>query len=483
MIYGASTVVSRLLNYFLTPFYLYFLKGAADYGVMSYFFSITAFVMVLLTFGMETTFFRFIHKEKDKPVAGTAFIFHLIISVLFLLIGSIWYPEMASLLDRSDHNSYLLLVILILGVDTLSTIPFALLRAEERPMRYGLIKTVNVLSNITFNLFFFLGCPWLIKHGIADSFISAIYDPEWLVGYAFLAGLFSSLISLMMLFPQILTMRFEFDVALWKKMMLFAWPIAIGGLAYVTNELSDRLFLSYLLPKEIADAQLGIYAAVYKLAILMNIIIQGYRFGAEPFFFKMADQKDAKKQYAWMMKVLVIVLSFTFLIIAQFVDLLKKPFLQKEEYFAGTEVVPILLLAILFSGIYYNLSVWYKVTDRTKFGAYFSIIGALVTVGINWYYIPVYGYIASAWATLACYFIMLVMSYLFSRKFYIIPYDYKRILTYIFGAIGLYLFSTLVQDQYFMVRITSVLVFIGLTYFLEKETFHHFITAICKRSK
>ncbi len=483
MIYGASTVLSRLLNYFLTPFYLHFLKGSADYGVMSYFFSITAFVLVLLTYGMETTFFRFLHKNKGKAVASTAFLSHLVTTLLFLLIGLIWYPEIAGILDRSSYSSYFLLIIIILGLDTLSTIPFAVLRAEERPMRYGLIKTVNVISNISFNLFFFLACPWMIKEGISVTFIESIYNPDWLVGYAFLANVFASAISLMMLAPQWLGIKLKFDFQLWKKMMLFAWPIAIGGLAYVTNELSDRLFLSYLLPKDIADSQLGIYSAVYKLAILMNIIIQGYRFGAEPFFFKMAKEKDAKEQYAWMMKILVIVLSFTFLLVTQYVDLLKEPFLRKEEYFEGVKVVPILLLAILCSGIYYNLSVWYKVTDKTKFGAYFSILGALITIGLNWCYIPIYGYVASAWATLVCYFVMLVTSYLFSRKFYPIPYDYKRILTYIFGAIGLYLFSALIEDQYYIVNTCSVLIYIGLIYFLEKETIHNFITAICKRSK
>ncbi len=481
MIYGASTVISRLLNYILTPFYLQFLKGASDYGVMSYFFSITAFLMVLLSYGMETTFFRFIHKDKDKPIAGTAFISHLVTSVLFLVLGLIWHTEIANLLDRSAYSSYFILIILILGIDALSTIPFAILRAEERPLRYGLIKTVNVICNIGFNLFFFLGCPWMIKEGIAVTFIQSIYNPDWLVGYAFLANVFASAISLIMLSPQIFKIQFKFDFDLWKKMMLFAWPIAIGGLAYVTNELSDRLFLTYLLPKGIADFQLGVYSAVYKLAIVLNIIIQGYRFGAEPFFFKMASQKDAKEQYAWMMKVLVIVLCFVFLGVTQYLELLKWPFLRKEEYFVGIKVVPILLVAILCSGIYYNLSVWYKVTDKTKFGAYFSGLGALVTIAINWYYVPIYGYVASAWATLACYFVMLMVSYLFSRKFYRIPYDYKRILTYIFGALGLYLFSSYIKDQYFLVNTGMMLIYIGLVYFLEKDTFHQLISVACKK--
>ncbi len=483
IIYGASTVISRLLNFFLTPLYLAVLNESADFGVMSYFFSIAGFVAVLVSYGFETAFFRYIHKERDKPVAGTAFLSLLFSSLIFLIIGAFWYPELATMLDRAEFSDYLLLIIIILGIDTISTIPFAILRAQERPLRYGMIKTVNVVINVAFNLFFFLACPWLIKNGYGDSFISTWYDSNWLVGYAFLSNIFASLISLILLVPQIVKINFKFDFNLWKKMMLFAWPIAIGGLAYVTNEMSDRLFLSYLLPKEIADSELGIYSAVYKMAIIMNIIIQGYRFGAEPFFYKMAAQKNAKEQYAWMMKVMVMVLGFAFLVVAQYMELFKWVFLRKEEYFVGLKVVPILLLAILFSGMYYNLSVWYKVTDRTKFGAYFSILGALVTIAINWIYIPKYGYMASAWATLACYFTMLIVSYLFSRNFYRIPYDYKRILTYIFGALGLYLFSSLLEDQYYIVSTISVLIYIGLIYILEKETFHKFITAVCKRSK
>lgn len=475
-IYGASTVISRLLNFFLTPFYLEFLKGSSDFGVMSYFFSITAFALVVLTYGFETTFFRYIHKEKDKPVAGTAFISHLGTSILFLIIGLCFYPEIAGFLDRSQYSSYLLLVVLILGLDTLTTIPFSILRAEERPVRYGLIKIVNVLVNISFNVFFFLVCPWMLENDIAEPYIDLIYDENWLVGYAFLSNVFASASSLLLLSPEIIKIKFQFDFSLWKRMLAFAWPIAIGGLAYVTNEVSDRLFLSYLLPKDIADAELGVYSAVYRMAIIMNIIVQGYRFGAEPFFFKVASGTNAKEQYAWMMKIMVIVLGLTFLAVTQYTDLLKETFLRKPEYYAGIKVVPILLLAIFCSGMYYNLSVWYKVTDRTKFGAYFSIAGGLITILINVLFIPEYGYVASAWATFVCYFSMLIMSYLFSKRFYPIPFDYKRILTYIFSSIGLYLFSSVIQDEYYLINTAALIVYIGLIYVLERDTVRKFFS-------
>ena len=468
-IYGLSSVIGRILNFLLVPLYTG-IFAPEEYGVLSELMVVVAFAMVVLTYGFETAFFHFTNKENDsEKVISTGFISLLTSSILFLFIASNHSQNIANLLHVPEHPNFINWLVWILVLDVLTTLPFAKLRVHDRAWRFAFIRLTNITVNIGLNLFFYLLCPYLLKQEIALEIINGIYDPNVGIGYIFISNLIASSVMLILLSPEIFKLKVFLRLSNLEKndkiwLSSFNW----SGLAYVTNEMVDRLLLEYLLPADTATAQVGIYSACYKVAIFMSLFIQAFRYGAEPFFFAQAQKKDAKEQYKIVMRYFIAFTAFIFLSINLFIDIIKH-FIQDEAYHAGLDVVPILLLANLFLGMYYNLSVWYKVSEKTRFGAYLSVAGAAITIGLNMLLIPTMSYMGSAWATLICYASMCVMSYVFSRRHYPISYNWKYISFYMISALSLFYIWTLWHDDHFIMSSLFCIIYIFSVVVLEKR--------------
>lgn len=438
-IYGASSIVARFLNYLLVPLYTYSF-AAAEYGVVSEFYAYAGFFAVLLLFGFETGYFRF--RDKNSPqhdrTYSTALIFVLLANLGFLALILLLSAPLSAALHYADHPEYIWWLASILAMDAVAAIAFARLRAEERALRFVSIKIAEILMTVGFSLLFIVWCPKLYAAD-PNSWVSLIYDPEIGVGYIFIANLIASVFKFILLLPQLRGLAWGFDRELFARMWRYSLPMVVIGFAGVINEMLDRALLKYLLPYDLQTnmAQLGIYSACYKLSILMSLFIQAFRYAAEPFFFAYADKSDARQIYADVLKYFVIFCVGIFLLVTLYIDLFK--YFIGAEYRAGLNVVPILLLANLCLGIYVNLSIWYKLTDRTLMGAWVAIAGALLTVGLNLWWIPILGYEGSAWATLACYGSMALVSYLLGQRYYPVAYERKRILGYIALGVVIYL--------------------------------------------
>jgi O-antigen/teichoic acid export membrane protein len=473
-VYGLSSILGRILGYLLVPLYTSVLVNSA-YGSVVELYSYIALTLIILTYGMETAFFRFAESTgKPKTVYSTAFISILISSLLFLLIVFISKQGISEILRYTQKPEYIVYLALILFFDSINTIPFANLRLENKAVRFVSIKLTGIFVNIALNLFFILFVPWFISHYADNSlthWISSWYMSENKVDYIFISNVVSSGLMTLMFMPQWFKIKLIFDVEIWKQMLIYALPLLVFGLAGAINEVIDRVLLKYLLPENIALAQVGIYGAVYKISILMTIFIQAYRYAAEPFFFAHEKHKDAKEMYANMMKYFVMVTSAIFLGTMLYMDIIIH-FIGKD-YRSGAPVIPILLLANLFLGIYYNLSVWYKLTNKTKFGAYISIFGALVTLSLNFYWIPRIGYTGSAWATFICYGSMMLISYVIGRKYYPIPYNIGKILFYLSLSVAFYFISLEFNIDNQAMKLTAntgvFILFVSILLFLERK--------------
>ncbi len=438
-IYGISSIFGRFLNYLLVPLYTYYFS-AAEYGVVSEFYAYAGFFSVLLLFGFETGYFRFRDKEHTgKDVAySTALIFVVLVNLGFFLTILLVNTRLSAALNYANHPEYVLCFTLILILDAIASIPFARLRAEDRAFRFAGIKLIEILTTVLLSLFFIIYCPKVYAEN-PQSWIALIYFPAIGIGYIFIANLIASIFKFLLLAPQLKGLAWGFDRQLFGRMIRYSLPMVVIGFAGIINEMLDRALLKYLLPYDPQTnmKMLGIYSACYKLSILMTLFIQAFRYAAEPFFFAYSDKSDARTIYAKVLKFFVIFCVFIFLLVTLFIDFFK--YFLGDEFRAGLEVVPILLLANLFLGIYVNLSIWYKLTDRTLMGAFVSLAGAGLTIALNVWWIPVYGYVGSAWATLACYAGMAIVSYLLGRHYYPVAYDVKRVLAYITLGVGLYI--------------------------------------------
>ena len=436
-IYGLPTIAGRLLNVLLVPLYTR-LFPTSEYGVVSELYAYVSFLFVLLTYGMETAFFRFAQDKENKgPVYSTALISLISTSAVFVLLATIFSSDIAGTLGYSNHREYIIWFALILGFDAVSSIPFANLRQENKAIKFAWIKSSWIIINIGLNLFFILLCPYILSHSnnpALTGIISFVYNPATGVGYIFISNLIASAVTLLLLGADMLKIQFNFNALLLKKMLKYAWPLLLFSFAGIINETFDRIILKHLLPVSSNPmAQLGIYGACYKISILMTLFIQTYRYAAEPFFFNKAGASDARELYSKMMTYFVIVCALIFVGVMMYIDLVM--YFVGKEYRVGAPVVPILLMANLCLGVFYNLSVWFKLTDRTIYGAFISIFGAAVTLALNFLLIPVMGIMGAAWATLICYASMMVVSYLIGQSFYKIKYDLPRILGYLGLAI------------------------------------------------
>ena len=465
-IYGLATVVPKMLSFLLVRLHTdkAVLENVADYGDVSLIFAYFVLFNVLLAYGMETAFFRFLNSEqKKKSVLSTSAISLVLTSILVLVIGY-FFRDQVSRITHIDTD-YIVLVLWILFFDALVIIPFAYLRAMGKPIKYTVLKLLNVVLNLGLNVVLLL---FLKSWAESSTFWTTFYRPNFEVHYIFIANLVASGVTFLTLISFYFKLNYNFDAKLWKQMLRYAFPVLIAGIAFSINETFDRILLERLLPDNLAKDAIGTYSACYKLALFMMLFATAYRLGIEPFFFSNAKAKDAKANYAKILEFFVIFGALILLTVVVFVDILKLILIPNEAYWEAMTVVPILLLAYLFLGVYHNLSVWYKITDRTKFGAYISIFGALITLLINTIFIPKFGYMASAIATLFAYTAMALTSYILGKKYYSIPYNLEKMglylaLSIIFSALSFYLF----REQYF-VGILFILILMAAIWVKEK---------------
>lgn len=464
IIYGIAAVLPRVINFLLVRVHTDALP-ANDYAVNSDFYIWTALFAVLLTFGMETAFFRFYNTEKNKDaIVSTSFISMLITVIVFVIAIALFFDFFQTFFDFENNPLRLKLFVGILALDTIAMIPFAYLRVSNRPIKYAAIKLINVAVIVIINLLFLKFIPEFIEQGKS---LPAIIQDGYLefdkVNYIFIANIFGSGISLLMLLPYLMKFKFDFDFNLLKKIMVYSWPIMVAGLAYVINENLDK----FLIKRMIGDTEMGIYSACYKLAIFMNLYIMAFRLGAEPFFFNNASKTNAKETYAKIMNYFVIVGALVLIAIVAYIDVLKH--FINPNYWGALVIVPIVLLANLFLGIYYNLGIWYKLTDKTIYGMYFSIFGAVITIVLNVWLIPLIGIMASAYATLLAYGSMAIISYLVGKKYYPVNYNLKKILIYLITSIAICIISFNFFRGNFLISTLFVLLFSGVIYLNERK--------------
>ncbi|HET9744857.1 MAG TPA: oligosaccharide flippase family protein [Chitinophagaceae bacterium] len=437
--YGLSSIFGRFLNYLLTPI-LATIFASAEYGKITTLFTIAAFLNIIYTYGLETSYFRFSSLQAEPKVYNTSSSSIIVTTLVFTGVLWIFTNDIAAFLEMPGHPEYILWVILIVALDTLCVMPFAKLRYTGRPRKFAFIKILNIIINVGLVIFFLIVCKNDYEKN-AKSFFASLYDPKIGLGYVIIANLIASGVTLLLLAKEFFQFKFKPDAGFWKEMMRYSWPLIIVGFGGMINETIDRIMLLKFYPgtTEQAFSQSGIYSANYKLAVLIVLFIQAFRMGAEPFFFKQSTSENAQRVYARVMKFFVIACCFCFLAVVLFLDIWKY-FMgtRHPEYYTGLKVVPVLMVAKIFLGVYYNLSVWYKLTNRNLTGAWITLGGALITILFNWIFIPIWGYMACAIATVLCYGFMMVTSYFLGQKHYRIPYAWKKLLTYIIVCIILF---------------------------------------------
>ncbi|MFS4455272.1 lipopolysaccharide biosynthesis protein [Maribacter sp. 2304DJ31-5] len=463
-VYGLATVLPRMLNVILVPIYTEVMPPGS-YGQVIIIFSYFAIFNVFLAYGMETAFFRFYKEANNRKKVVTTALISILGSTLFFLIFGLWFRTgIAGLLKIPLEYMGYFMGILVL--DALVIIPFAWLRANEKPKRYAMVKILNVIINLGLNVFFLLILPGLAQSSSA-GFFAWIYKSNFEISYILISNLIASAVTLFLMFRVYVRRPYVFDIVIWNRMIRYAVPVMIAGIAFTINEVLDKIMLERLLPADIASAEVGKYGACIKLAVFMTLFATAFRMGIEPFFFNHSDSKNPQKAYAQITNYFVVLGSIILLAVVVFADVLKLLFVRNEAYWEAMSVVPIILLASFFLGIYHNLSVWYKVTDRTKFGAYISLIGAILTIIINLALIQYFGYVASAVATLAAYGSMMLLSFYFGRMYYPIPYNFRKIIFYLgisilFSTVSFYIF-----DRNLLIGVSLLLIFLGLVYKLE----------------
>ncbi|WP_378186008.1 lipopolysaccharide biosynthesis protein [Aquimarina sp. W85] len=461
-VYGLATVLPRMLSFILVPLYTDILP-ADEYGKISFVFSYIVMFNVLLAYGMETAFFRFFNTASNKKrVTSTSTLSIAISSFVIIAVGFVFKATIALWLQIKLE--YFELVLWILLLDALVIIPFAWLRATEQSLRYAILKIVNVFVNLGLNIILLLYISDLANH---FSMLEVFVIENFEINYIFISNLIASALTLAMLLPFYFKINYNFDTELWKRMLRYGLPILIAGIAFSINETFDRILLKYLLPDNVAETAIGVYSACYKLALFMTLFATAFRLGIEPFFFKHATHQEAPKTFALITKYFVILGSLIMLSVIVFLPLLKILIVRDPSYWEALKIVPLILFANFCLGIYHNLSVWYKITDKTKFGAYISILGALITIVINFIFIPTLSYLASAIATLVAYGSMMFLSYFFGKKYYPIPYDIPRISFYLVLSIILCILSFYIFDSNYFITIPLLLLFLVVLYVFE----------------
>ncbi len=425
-IYGLSSIIGKFLNWLLVPLYTYVLAQQADYGIVTNLYAWTALLLVILTYGMETGFFRFANDAETNPttVYRTAMASVGTTSLLFALLCWIFRGTIAALLGYADHQEFVGLLAIVVAMDAFACIPFSFLRYQKKAIRFAVLKLLFVILNIALNIFFLVLCPRWQGSVLIDSW----YDPGYGVGYVFVANILATGIQTLCLLPEVLAggrTEHNFSWDLLKRMLRYSLPLLVLGVCGIMNQTLDRILFPFLYPGDDAQAQLGIYGACFKVAMVMMMFTQAFRYAYEPFVFAKQKEKDALGAYADAMKYYVYFSYLIMLGMVVYLDLLK--YLIAPSYWDGLRVVPVVLWTYIFQGIYFNLSFWYKLTDKTQWGAWFSFLGMLITLGLQVVLVPKYGYMASAASSLVCYFVIMILSYVVGRRYLAIPYDMKRI--------------------------------------------------------
>lgn len=450
-IYGVSSIVGRVLSYLLVSIYTAHF-AAAEYGIVTGLYAYVSFLNVVFTYGLETTFFRFANRAgEDRRELYNRTLSLLLLSSggLTLLLALLARPLLALLHLPPGHEEYAVWVALILGLDAVAALPFARLRLENKARKFAFIRLANIGLYIGLNLFFVVLCPDVV-HSAAGSFlanlkplVAAVYNPSLGVGYVFLSNLIASALTLILLGRELLAFRFRWpQLPFLRPLLAYALPLMLMGLAGTVNETLDRILLPAWLPNNFYPglsrlAAVGVYGACYKLSIFMSLVTQAFRYAAEPFFFSQSTEKNSPATFALVLKWFTLCCAFIFVSISLNLSWIGPLFLRRPEYRAGLNVVPILLLANLFLGVYYNLSVWFKLTDKTYFGTYIGAAGAVLTIALNFILIPIMGYLGSAWATLACYFMMAALCWWLGERHFPVPYPVRRLLLWLLAAVGL----------------------------------------------
>ena len=471
--YGLSSIAARFISYLLTPYLTYKLTEVA-YGENSIVYAFIPFLNVLVTHGMETAYFRFGSKENEEKIYNTSALSMIIVTGILIAGLITWGDSLTQLLQITSHPHYIHLMSAVVGLDALATIPFSRLRLQGKPKKFAFIKVGGILINIIATFALISSLPqYAITH--PESWITKMYQPGWEVGYILVAGIIQNIFVLLLLQKEVRALRFSFDFKLWGEMMLYALPLIIVGFGGMINETLDRLMLGWWAPGGSVDANkalVGIYSACYKLAILITLSIQAFRMGAEPFFFKQAQSDNAPKTYARVMKFFVITLCIMFLGVVLYLDIWKE-FIRNPNMYVGLKVVPILLIANMFLGVYYNLSIWYKLSNKTMSGAWITLLGALITIIINYLAIPYFGYMASAWATFFCYGTMMVVSFQWGQKVYPVPYATKKLIAYFIITLIVYGINSLLhlvsQNQPFNYLFATLLLFAFIAFVARIE--------------
>jgi len=476
-IYGLSTIIARLINFVLTPLFVRQFPTTV-YGVFTQLYGWAAMINAVLAFGMETTFFRYLekHEGNKQKVLNNSFVVTLFTSALFLLTVFLFSTPIATWLNNgqqnNDYTKYVRYFAIILTADALAVIPFAQLRAQGRPIRFGTLKLINVCTLLLVNLLFLFGIPWLLRHVPAVSGYFTWYRQEWL-GYVFIANIVASGLTLLLLTPEIRTIRLRVERKLLLDMLSYSFPILVANISFIINEYLDKIAIPLLLPGEKGKMDNGIYGAVSKIAVFLSIAIQAFRLGAEPFFFSYAKNENARKVYATIMDYFIMATVLAMVAISANIEWLKYFIKGKDTeqalYWSGLHIVPILLLGYVLLGIYMNLSVWYKLTDQTRFGLYISGVGAVVTLVLNLIFIPRYSYEGAVWVTVLAYGSMVILSYVWGQRHYPIPYRVGKNLAYIgVGVVICWLVFT-VFDRHVIIGNLLFLAFAGTTFFLERK--------------
>lgn len=484
-LYGLPSIVGRFLNYLLVILYTAVMPASSgEYGVVTNLYAYTALILVILTFGMETTLFRFANKQDENPmqVYSTALITVGSLSLGFLALVMAFLTPLSQSLGYAAHPEYIAVMALIVAIDSFACIPFVYLRYQQKAKKFACLKMLNIIVNITLNLLVFLVCPKV--NATHPELISWFYDPDYLAGYVFAINLITSLVTLLLLFREwmpggrfrasdgtVSTFRYTWDGALFHRMFRYSYPVLILGVAGILNQTLDKIIYKFLIPGIEGEQQLGIYGACFRIAMIMAMFTQAFRFAYEPIIFnKSKDKHDVVQTNALGMKYFITVSLLGFLAVMAWIDILKVIIIRDPAYWQGLEVVPIVMAAEIMMGIYFNLSFWYKLIDQTLWGALFSILGCIVLCAVNLIFVPRYGYIACAWGGFAGYATCMLISYFVGQKKNPIPYDLHSIAQYTILAIVLYvLMEILPVEGAWGIAVKTLLLLIYLVYFVYRE--------------
>lgn len=468
-LYGISSIVGRFLNYLLVP--LYTIKITAEsggYGVVTNVYAYTALLLTLLTFGMETTLFRFSTKEGEdsRKVYGTTLWLVTIVAAIFAVLSLVFNAPISTFMGYADHPEYIACMTTIVSIDAVQSIMFARLRQQGRALKFVVLKMSFILSNIALNLFIFLVAPVLYA---SHPEWMAWYNPEYSVGYIFIVNLICTASVTLGFIPELKGLGYGFDRRLSRRMVRYAMPILVLGVAGILNQVADKITYLFIMPGAEGEVQLGIYGACTKIAMIMGMLLQAFRYAYEPFVFNQGRDKDKDDMCAVTMKYFVIFTLLAFLVVVFYMDIFKH--LVGSTYWEGLRVVPIVMMAEIFMGIYFNLSFWYKLDDKTYWGAIMSVIACAVLLAVNILFVPRYGYIACAWGGVAGYGTAMLLSYFIGQHYHPIRYDVKGILLYFALALGLYGISRLLPfgNQWLRMGANTLLLALFVAYIVKRD--------------